>query len=352
MAKKTASSQAAWALLTEGVARSRVETHRIQLLVERVMKLVEASDHKEHIYQVAGDAIEAMPKRIDALELALDRTSLALSKMGTEFYDSRLPLSDKVMVDEAIEAAFGGAQSKHSVQARRVAERYLSVGPIDSRGKPLKVGDWIWDSKLQGKFQIAKLDSDTQMAWLRPEGDNTVHQDRRPYIIPWKQRNYWTKRADLNPPLGKPGGPCQVVKRIDMTVVNPSVKENLIDEIEHGDTFTNSDASQVYGPEIEFLGGIFRKMYLSAHAQYRMDLRGITVALVQRSLMDLSTAMGKDQYMMRDVFQAAGRGYRWEDHKRGITIVIDPQGRDTVRIVTVFPMGKSDPKPPGEGGCE
>jgi hypothetical protein len=283
MAKKTASSQAAWALLTEGVSRSRVETHRIQLLVERVMKLVEASDHKEHIYQVAGDAIEAMPKRINALELALDRTSLALSKMGEEFFDSRLPLSDKVMVDEAIEAAFGGAHVKHSMAAK-VAERYM--------------------------------------------------------------------RSDLNPPLGRPGGPCQVVKRIDMQVTNPSVKESLIDEIEHGYTFTNADASRVYGPEIEFLGGIFRKMQLSAHAQYRMDLRGITVALVQRSLMDLSTAMGRDQYLMSEVFHSAGRGYRWDDPKRGVTIVIDPQGRDTVRVVTVYQTGGADPKPPGEGGCE
>ncbi len=283
MTKKIASSQAAWALLTEGVSRSRVETHRIQLLVERVMKLVEASDHKEHIYQVAGDAIEAMPKRIDALELALDRTSLALSKMGEEFFDSRLPLSDKVMVDEAISAAFGGTGSKHSMAAK-VADRYM--------------------------------------------------------------------RADLNPPLGRPGGPCQVVKRIDMKVTNPSVKETLIDEIEHGDTFTNTDASRVYGPEIEFLGGLFRTMQLSSHAQYRMDLRGITVALVQRSLMDLSTAMGRDQYLMSEVYSSAGRGYRWDDRKRGVTIVVDPQGRDVIRVVTVYQTGGKDPKPPGEGGCD
>jgi len=283
MAHKTASSQAAWALLTEGVSRSRVETHRIHLLIERVMKLIEASDRKEHIYQVAGDIIEAMPKRVSALALALDRTSLALSKMGGEFFDSRLPLSDKVMVDEAIEAAFGRHQIKHSTVSR-VAERYLN--------------------------------------------------------------------SDLNPPLGKPGGPCQVVRRIDTNVVNPLIKEDLIDDIEHGGPFTNADASKVYGPGIEFVGGLFRKMQLSVHSQFRMDLRGITVALIQRSLTDLSAAMIKDPHLMRSVYNSAGRGYRWDDPKRGVTIVLDPQGRDTVRIVTVYYTGKNDPDPPGEGGCD
>lgn len=124
MTKKTASSQAAWSLLTEGVSRSRIETHRIQLVIERVMKLVEASDHKEHIYQVAGDAIESIPKRLASLELYLDRTSLALSKMGEEFYESRLPLSEKALVDEAVSSAFGGIQTRHSMTAN-VARRYM-----------------------------------------------------------------------------------------------------------------------------------------------------------------------------------------------------------------------------------
>lgn len=281
MTRKTASSQAAWALLTEGVSRSRVETHRIHLLVDRVMKLVEASDDKEHIYQIAGDAIEAMPKRLDALELALDRTSFALSKMGEEFFDSRLPLSDKVMVDEAIEAAFGGAHTKHSMAAK-VADRYL--------------------------------------------------------------------RSDLTPPLGKPGGPCQVVKRIDMQVVNPSVKENLIDEIEHGDTFTNTDASRVYGPDIEIAGGVFRRMQLSSHAQYRMDLRGLTVMTIQRSLGALSTEMKRDRLLEAEVM--SGEPFRWQDRQRGIAIVLAAEGRDMVRIITLFSNGTPDPKPPGEGGCE
>jgi len=129
MQSKNASSQAAWALLTEGVTRARLETHRIQHLVARVMKLVEASEHKEHIYQIAGDVVEALPRRMDALEIALDRTGLALSKMGVEFLEARLPLSEKTLVDEAVESAFGTSQVKHSSMTQRVATRYMAKNP-------------------------------------------------------------------------------------------------------------------------------------------------------------------------------------------------------------------------------
>ena len=125
MPAKSASSQAAWALLTEGVTKARVEAHRLQHLVVRASALVEASEEKEHLYQVAGDIIVALPKRLDQLLVALDRTGLALSKMGIEFLEARLPLADKTMVDEAIESTFGGAQQRHSA-AQRLAQRYLN----------------------------------------------------------------------------------------------------------------------------------------------------------------------------------------------------------------------------------
>ena len=126
---KTASSQAAWALITEGVASARVEAHRLQHLVNRAMKLVEQSDHRDHLYQVAGDLIKGAPARLEQLEMSLDRTSLALAKMGQDFLESRLPLQDKTEVDEAVMPAFGGRGYRYgsvgSIVVDRVAVRYL-----------------------------------------------------------------------------------------------------------------------------------------------------------------------------------------------------------------------------------
>lgn len=122
---KISSSQAAWALLTEGVTRARLESHRLDHLISRAQKLVDNSPHKEHLYQIAGDIIVSLPQRLDALKVSLDRTGLALSKMGVDFLESRLPLSEKVLVEEAVQSAFGKANPRHSRLISRVADRYL-----------------------------------------------------------------------------------------------------------------------------------------------------------------------------------------------------------------------------------
>jgi len=92
-------------------------------LVERALALVEKSPEKEHLYQVAGDIISGMPKRLERIEMALDRTGFALSKMGIDFLEARLPLSEKMLVEEAIQSAFGKSQFRQSIA--RVADKYM-----------------------------------------------------------------------------------------------------------------------------------------------------------------------------------------------------------------------------------
>lgn len=127
MSNKQASSQASWALITGGVTNARVEAHRLRHLVSRASKLVEGSDHKEHLYQVAGDVIVALPTRLTNLELLLDKTALALSKMGESFLEARLPLSEKNEVEEAVEPSFGGGFNRFSEDesVNRVAQRWV-----------------------------------------------------------------------------------------------------------------------------------------------------------------------------------------------------------------------------------
>lgn len=101
--------------------------------MERALKLVEASEEREHLHAVAGDIIHAMPKRLDRLEVDLDRTALALSRMGKEFLEARLSLSDKMMVEEAVQSAFGGGQVRQSIEAR-VARRWVEGTADDPQG--------------------------------------------------------------------------------------------------------------------------------------------------------------------------------------------------------------------------
>ena len=126
--ERKASSQAAWALITEGVVSARVEAHRLKLLVNRAQQLVAQSTYKEHLHQVASDIIQGAPQRLEALVMDLDRISLAHSKMGESFLEARLPLNQKTQVEEATMPAFGGGSLRYASERAlmdRLVVRYL-----------------------------------------------------------------------------------------------------------------------------------------------------------------------------------------------------------------------------------
>ena len=122
---KQSSSQVAWALLTEGVTAARLEAHRLRHLVNRGLDLAEKSPAREHIQQVAGDLIIAVPHRLERIESLLDRTTYALAIMGEDFLNSRLTLSDKILVKETVEGAGMPYARQTKPSAKRVVDRYL-----------------------------------------------------------------------------------------------------------------------------------------------------------------------------------------------------------------------------------
>lgn len=126
MIDRRAGSQAAWSLVMEGLASARVESHRLRQIIHRALDLVESSEAKEHLHQMAGDLIQAVPVRMDALDNDLDRTLLAMSDMGKDFLRARLPFSDKTMVDETLEGVpVAGPRPTIKESARRVALLHL-----------------------------------------------------------------------------------------------------------------------------------------------------------------------------------------------------------------------------------
>lgn len=124
---RQASSQVSWSLLTEGVTQARVDAHRLRLMMDRVMALVESSSEKDHLWQVGGDLIQGFPERLGELERALDRTSYALVVMGEDFLRGRIPMDDRYVVDEATKSHPYAEPRKKDTAAARVARRYLQA---------------------------------------------------------------------------------------------------------------------------------------------------------------------------------------------------------------------------------
>jgi hypothetical protein len=168
MTDKQASSEAAWALLTEGVTSARLEVHRLRHLVKRGLKLVDVSHEREHIHQVAGDLLQAIPKRIHQLEVVLDRTSLALSKMGEDYLTARLPLDEKQLVEDAVEPAGGFKKSR----IQRVAHEWMRRSGIG----------WHHDVPHANSQWVSMLEQ-----WAKREGVEANNPKDALEMVAWDQ---------------------------------------------------------------------------------------------------------------------------------------------------------------------
>ena len=159
-------------------------------------------------------------------------------------------------------------------------------------------------------------------------------------------------------PIGFPGGPCHVVQRIHEEVRDPRLRDTLTDKVEQGKELSNPEASKVYDLDVERgTKRVFRKIVIGPHAQYRMDLRGITVPMLRASLLNFLMYFHNQktpnpslhQRLMSDL--NSRQGVRWEDPKLRMVVVIRMDGRETVKVITTFWHGDPDPRAPGKGEC-
>jgi hypothetical protein len=111
----------------EGVTASRIEAHRLRQMLNRGLNILNALPEEDRgpIYQRIGDLVLSIPKRLDYLEVFLDRTSYALTLMGEDFLRGRIPMSEKTMVQETVKSTptFTPLMRK---AATRLAHRYLN----------------------------------------------------------------------------------------------------------------------------------------------------------------------------------------------------------------------------------
>lgn len=169
------------------------------------------------------------------------------------------------------------------------------------------------------------------------------------------------KKSDLSPPLGYPGGPCQVIQRIHSTVRNPKLRDELVDDVEGYKGLSNTDATKVYKLETEkgIKAKFLSRLRITPHAQYRMDQRGITIQDVRTGLMLFAREFydSKSQqghfYRSRSEELARGEKILWVAKKIGrLALVFVSAGQGAITLVTAYWEGLGDPKPVDESVCK
>lgn len=163
-------------------------------------------------------------------------------------------------------------------------------------------------------------------------------------------------QADLNPPLGLPGGPCQVIRRIEENVRNPQLKEDLKEDVSRGHKVENADAAKIYRLESEHGIGKIREFVISPHAQYRMDQRSVTVNDLRNNFASFLKYWNDERSKKSPIGQridsdiAYGSPIEYTDKKTKLFMAFKMQ-RDSAVIITTYWEGKPDPKGVNENSC-
>lgn len=161
-----------------------------------------------------------------------------------------------------------------------------------------------------------------------------------------------SKQADLMPPLGQHGGTCKVVERIETQVQTPSLRSDLAEKVEQGEKLTNPEAALIYDMGLPEQGaGIFKALRISAHAQYRMDQRGVTVAHLRQFFANLTRKVNDWKSQRAPEFKRLGEAvqrngsFEWTDKQTQNLLVAFQFRGQTVDIITTYFVGKPDPRP-------
>lgn len=163
--------------------------------------------------------------------------------------------------------------------------------------------------------------------------------------------------------LGVPGGPCHIIRDIQDERLSPQMKQELIEDVEKGRDLSNSDAGRLYKPVSMTLKNVlFPRLYLTSHAQYRMNLRGVTTNEIKMALSEFDRwyqarmanpdkTKPQDQRIMQSL--AYGETVKFEAKRLGLTVVftVDSRKKHAV-LVSTWWTGWENPSKPAPGQCE
>lgn len=151
-------------LLQSQSSKAKIALGRLQQIVSKSMELINDSDHREHIYEEAGDMIFNTSSLMEELNSCIDVLSYASSKMELKRTKPNVPAALKDEIDLTVK--------KSDSQIERVAKRWASSqlpGQVERGSLPGDSAGHFWnptftddDPENEGDFKdesIHKIDN-------------------------------------------------------------------------------------------------------------------------------------------------------------------------------------------------
>jgi hypothetical protein len=207
---------------------------------------------------------------------------------------------------------------------------------------------------------LIRVDILKNRTWRREGWENRADELKKLSPAPIyfaENRNEFKIVADLQPPLGYPGGSCFLVDQIREEVKDPKLENALVEKVETGRDLSNPEAAKVYELEQERGVGPVRKLLIGPHTQYRMDWRGITVPQVRAALTtflkQFNDWKSRNDWQYKHYSDLLNRNesVEWTDPRLGLTIIFTSASLDSVKLITSYWKGVPDPKAPGHDKC-
>ena len=176
-----------------------------------------------------------------------------------------------------------------------------------------------------------------------------------------KPRRNYPKWPDLDPPLGYPGGPCHVIFRAVGSRLRPTSAQAIVENVSEGKDLSKSQEQALYDDKFDKTptSTSFKTVALSPHAQYRMDLRGVTMPQVRSAVNALHQKISKEKQSKSSWFQGYEKDLRTGKSRKfktgGIEIVYKAgriHGELGILIVTVIASSGNKPGPVDPSKCK
>ena len=109
--------------------------------------------------------------------------------------------------------------------------------------------------------------------------------------------------ANLNPPLGEPGGSCYYQKRIRDRVRNVQVQDYLINKHQNEIPLDRREEAAIYPEEMDVgkAGSVFHKVLLRTHAMRRMDIRSAKLEDIKQALVGIGNEVLESRRRLGDM---------------------------------------------------